>query len=260
MLNVQTDAVHPFSPSGALLVVSPHFDDAALSCAVLLDRGEPVDVLTVFAGAPEPPQRGWWDERCGFASSAESVPARRREDEKALAPGGHRIRVLDLLELQHFDGPRPAADADRIAEAVRGWLAEMDGGTVALPAGAGWAPRWLPPRLAKKLREPRGPEPHQDHVFIREALLPAKLEGASLVLYEELPYLWGGSAARAARRAASAHGYRAQLEIVPVDRERKAKRLAAYTSQIPHISPPEGRLDSPAVLPPSERYWRLRRG
>jgi LmbE family N-acetylglucosaminyl deacetylase len=257
MLNVKTDAVHRFPPSGALLVVSPHFDDAALSCSALLDRGEPVDVLTVFSGAPEPPQQGWWDEHCGFASSAESVPARRREDENALEPDGHHLHLLDLLEVQHFDGPRRAEDAVRIAGAVRDWLAE-NGGTVALPAGAGWAPYWLPPRVAKKLREPRGPEPHHDHLFVRDAVLGAALDDAQLVLYEELPYLWGGSAARAARLAAQAHGYRTQREIVPVDRERKARRLAAYTSQIPYISPPEGRLDSPATLPPSERYWRLR--
>lgn len=259
MLNIPPDASNRFPPSGALLIVSPHFDDAALSCAALLDRGEPADVLTIFSGAPEPPRQGWWDERCGFASSAESVPARRREDENALAPSGHRIRLLDVLERQHFEGPRPAGDADRIADAVRGWLVEVDGGTVAVPAGAGWAPHWLPPRVARKLREPRGPEPHQDHVFTREALLRAGLDGASLVLYEEVPYLWGGSAARAARRAASEHGYRAHLEVAPVDRESKAERLAAYASQIPHISPPEGPLDSPAVLPATERYWRLRR-
>lgn len=218
-----------------------------------------MDVLTVFSGEPEPPEQGWWDERCGFASSAESMPARRREEETAFAPGGHRIRLVDLLEHQHFTGPRPRADGDRIAESVRDWLGETSGGAVAVPAGAGWAPYWLPPRVAKKLREPRGPEPHQDHVFVREALLAADLEGASLILYEELPYLWGGSAARAARLASSAHGYRAQLEVVPVDRETKAKRLVAYASQIPHLSPPEGRLDSPSVLPPVERYWRLRR-
>jgi LmbE family N-acetylglucosaminyl deacetylase len=259
MLNVQTDAVHPFPPSGALLVVSPHLDDAALSCAALLDRGEPVDVLTIFSGAPEPPQQGWWDERCGFASSAESMPARRREEENALKPGGHRIHLLDLLEEQHVEGPRPARDAERIAAAVRGWLAETEGGTVALPAGAGWAPHWLPARVAKRLREPRGPEPHPDHVFTRDALMAAGFGDSPLILYEELPYLWGGSAARAVGRAATARGYRAQLEIVPVDRERKARRLASYATQIPHLSPPEGRLDSPAVLPPTERYWRLLR-
>ena len=257
MLTIRTDAVHQFPPSGALLVVSPHLDDAALSCAALLDRGEAVDVLTLFSGAPEPPRQGWWDERCGFASSAESMPARRREEERALAPDGHRIHLLDLLEQQHFDGPRPAREADLIAEAVRDRLAEMGGGSVAVPAGAGWAPYWLPTRVAKRLREPRGPEPHDDHVFTRDAVLGAGLRDASLLLYEELPYLWGGSAERAARRAAHAHGYRAHLEVVSVDRERKASRLAEYASQMPYLSPPEGPLDSPAVLPPTERYWRL---
>lgn len=259
MLNIPHDARNRFPPFGALLIVSPHFDDAALSCAALLDRGEPADVLTIFSGAPDPPRQGWWDERCGFANSAESVPARRREDENALGPDGHRLHLLGLLERQHFEGSRPAEHAVPIANAVRDWLAGSAGGTVVIPAGAGWAPYWLPPRVAKKLREPGGPEPHHDHVFVRDALLGAGLDGAQLVLYEELPYLWGGSAARAARRAARAHGYRAQREVVRVDRERKAKRLASYTSQIPHISPPEGRLDSPATLPPSERYWRLLR-
>jgi hypothetical protein len=46
---------------------------------------------------------------------------------------------------------------------------------------------------------------------------------------------------------------------VPIDREAKARRIAAYDSQIPFMSPPEGRLDSPEVLPPTERYWQLRR-
>jgi GlcNAc-PI de-N-acetylase len=258
MLNVHGDGVHRFPPVGALLVVSPHLDDAALSCAALLDRGEPVDVLTIFAGSPEPPRQGWWDEVCGFASSAESMPARRREEEEALAHGGHRSRLLDLLELQHVDGQRPAGDADHIVRAVRDWLAEVDGGTVAVPAGAGWAPRLLPPRVSQKLRKPRGPEPHGDHVFTRDALLRTELEGAALVLYEEVPYLWGGGADRAARRAAAERTSRVELEVVSVDREGKARRLAAYTTQIPHLSPPEGRLDSPAVLPPVERYWRLR--
>lgn len=218
-----------------------------------------MDVLTVFSGSPEPPRRGWWDEVCGFANSADSMAARRREEAVALAPGGHRLRMVDLLELQHFDGPRPLGEADLIVGPVRDWLAERGGGTVAIPAGAGWAPRWLPPRVAQKLREPRGPEPHADHVFTRDALLRARLVNASLILYEEVPYLWGGLAARAAGRVASAHGYRTELEVVPVDRERKAERLAAYASQIPYLSPPEGRLDSPGVLPSVERYWRLRR-
>jgi LmbE family N-acetylglucosaminyl deacetylase len=256
MLIISADAAFP--PAGPLLVVSPHFDDAAFSSAALLERGEPATVLTVCAGEPDPPRAGWWDVHCGFESSAESLPARRREDVEALREGGHRLRFLDLLEAQYVERARPAEEADRIAEGVRAWLAETGGGSVALPAGAGWAPRWLPPRVAKALREPRGPEPHADHVFTRDAVLRA--DGTvDFVLYEELPYLWGGSASRAARRAAAEHGYRIQAHTVPIDREAKARRIAAYDSQIPFMSPPEGRLDSPEVLPPTERYWQLRR-
>jgi LmbE family N-acetylglucosaminyl deacetylase len=256
MLTISADAAFP--PAGPLLVVSAHFDDAAFSCAALLERGQPVDVLTVCAGEPDPPRAGWWDVHCGFASSAESVPARRQEDEEALREGGHRLRFLDLLELQYVDEPRPAEEADRVAQAVRTWLTEAGGGTIALPAGAGWAPHWLPPRIAKALREPRGPEPHEDHVFTREAVLRVDA-AAEFVLYEELPYLWGGPADRAARRAAAKHGYRMRAHTVPVDREAKARRIAAYASQVPYMSPAAGPLDSPEVLPSTERYWQLRR-
>jgi hypothetical protein len=217
-----------------------------------------VDVLTVFAGEPDPPLRGWWDEVCGFASSADSVPVRNREDEEALRPGGHRRLLLDLLEVQHIDGPRAPHEKSRIAEAVQTWLAETGGGTIALPAGAGWAPYWVPARIAIRLRKPRGPEPHDDHAFTRDAVLESVRE-AEFLLYEELPYLWGGPADRAARRAAAINGRQAHIEVAHVDRQRKARRMAAYTTQIPHMSPSWGRLDSPDVLPPTERYWRLLR-
>ena len=243
-------------PAGPLLIVSPHADDAALSCAALLDRGEPVDVVTVFMGQPDPPQRGWWDEVCGFASSAESMPARRREEQAALGPGGHHVRFLDLLEGQYLAGARSGEDAGRVAAPVAGWLAANPGGAVALPAGAGWAPRWLPRDLARRLREPRGPEPHIDHAFVRDAVL-REVHGARFLLYEEFPYVWGGSGARAARHAAETTGYRARSQEEPIDRARKARRIAAYASQVPHLWPPAGRLDAAEVLPESERYWLL---
>ena len=40
---------------------------------------------------------------------------------------------------------------------------------------------------------------------------------------------------------------------------RKAERIAAHASQIPHISPDHGRLDDAATLPSRERHWRLAR-
>ena len=258
MLNIPPDTSNRFPPSGALLIVSPHFDDAALSCAALLDRGEPADVLTIFSGAPEPPQQGWWDERCGFASSAESVPARRREDENALAPR------------RASNPPARRARAPALRGPATGWGRRSDRRSRARLAGRGGrrnGGRASRSRLGAALaasesgaeasRAARPGAAPRSRLHARSALaggprrrLAGPLRGASLRL---------GRLRRAARRAASEHGYRAHLEVALVDRERKAARLAAYASQIPHISPPEGSLDSPTVLPATERYWRLRR-
>lgn len=211
-------------------------------------------MLTVFAGAPEPPRRGFWDERCGFASSAESIPARRREEKVALA--GHRLSFMDLFELQYVDGPRPETETNQVVAAVTEWVEALAGGTVALPAGAGWRTR-LPRPLADRVAERRGPAPHPDHVFIRDAILGRLPGRAGLLLYEELPYLWAGRADGFVRRAAARHALTASLISVEIDRERKARRLGLYASQIAYLSPPERPLDSPSVLPPVERYWRL---
>jgi hypothetical protein len=248
----------------ALLIVAPHPDDAALSCAALLERIEAADILTVFTGAPDPPRQGWWDLRCGFASSEESVRARKDEESRAFAGTAHGLEFLELLDEQYATSPRPAEDARAIEDAIREWAAGAPNPTVALPAGAGWSPSWwrrllgrvLPSRLAPS--QP-GPKASTDHVYVRDVGLGA-LGGErkiQLVLYEELPYLFGGSADEQARRAAQAVGRRAEPLILEVDRERKARRLAAYSSQIQQISPPGSRLDEPLVLPPVERYWRL---
>jgi LmbE family N-acetylglucosaminyl deacetylase len=246
-------------PAGPLLLVSPHVDDAVFSCAALVERSEPIDVLTVFAGAPDPPQQGWWDAECGFSSSAESVPARRQEEELAFAGTSHRRTYLDLLELQHVDR-RPDGDAEAIEEAIARWLSGAPEGTVALPAGAGCsqtrAARWL-----RRLRRTScSPPQHPDHLLVRDAALRAVSRSrATPLLYEEVPYLWGGRADRPARRAATTGGWRVEPFEVGIDRRRKAERIGAYASQIPLISPPHGRLDDERTLPASERYWLLAR-
>jgi hypothetical protein len=244
-------------PAGPLLLLSPHFDDAVLSCEALVGRPEPIDVLTVFAGAPDPPQRGWWDRECGFEDSAESVAARRLEDQAAFAGTPHRLAYLDLLELQHT---RRRTDEDRaaIAEAVRDWASSSPGGTVALPAGAGCSQTRSARWLRRLRREECSPPQHVDHVNLRDAGLEAlRRVDATPLLYEEVPYLFGGPADREAERAAASGGWGAELLEADVDPARKAARVAAYASQIPHISPAEGRLDDANVLPARERYWLL---
>ncbi len=69
-------------------VVSPHLDDAVLSVGAtmhnLVERGEDVHVITLFAGDPErsgPPS--YWDQPRGVATAAEAIGERRAEDQKA---------------------------------------------------------------------------------------------------------------------------------------------------------------------------------
>ena len=102
-----------------VVVVSPHLDDAVFSLggtiAALADAGTDVAVLTVFAGDPEadgPPTP--WQQRSGFASTAQAVQVLRAEDAAAcellgatpvwlpFASGAPDERILDLL--------RPALD------------------------------------------------------------------------------------------------------------------------------------------------------
>ncbi|MGI9540089.1 MAG: hypothetical protein ACR2N6_08075, partial [Miltoncostaeaceae bacterium] len=85
-----------------LLVVSPHPDDAALSCGALLDRELPVDIATVFTSAPTPPATTEWDRAAGFADSDEAVAARLAEERAAFADSPHRLHELGELDGQYI--------------------------------------------------------------------------------------------------------------------------------------------------------------
>jgi LmbE family N-acetylglucosaminyl deacetylase len=221
-------------PDGPLLLLAPHFDDAALSCAALLEREAPIDVVTVFAGGPEPPRQGWWDELCGFGGSEESLPARKAEERAAIGER-HRLSFLPLLDMQYVEGRRGSADAETIVAAVTDWAMQTGGGHVAIPAGAGVRKRLL--------RRSSGIKPHPDHVLVRDAVLEARPPGVVPLLYEELPYASGGAP----------DGLRAEPFTVPVDPVAKARRVALYASQLRFL---EG-LHEPENVPPHERYWML---
>ena len=239
--------------------MSPHLDDAALSCAALLARNVPVDVLTVFAGEPDPPRQGPWDRECGFASSAESVPARRAEERSAFAGTPHRLAFMDLLEGQYVDWRRTTDEADVLREELLRWTGANRGGTVALPAGAGRRLGRIRAGLARRLGWSTGLEPHPDHLFVRDVALDVVAEVGDVLplLYEELPYALGGGGGREARAAAAASGRRAVELVAEVDRTAKAARIAAYPTQVPHLTVDGTRLDVATNLPTHERYWQL---
>ncbi len=246
-------------PPGPLLVVSPHPDDAAFSCAALLAREERIDVLTVFDGTPPHPRQTDIDRAYGFADSTEATSTRRGEDRAAFAGGPHRLTSLGLLDDQYLDGPRDDGDAAGVRSAIASWVGDARGGVVALPAGAGC--RWgrIRGRIAWAPGVRPGPVRQVDHLFVREAGLAelAGLPEATPLLYEELPYAWCRGGDGPARDAARRWGRRATGAAMPVDRDAKAARIAVYASQTPHMYAEGGRIDDARVLPERERYWWL---
>ncbi|MDX6353706.1 MAG: hypothetical protein QOF98_609, partial [Streptomyces sp.] len=88
------------------VVISPHFDDAALSVAGLLIRGAGrAAVVTVHGGAPDASAAtSWWDSTCGFGSAVEAYESRLAEDARSC-----ELLGAEQVVLPHADGPYRAA-------------------------------------------------------------------------------------------------------------------------------------------------------
>jgi hypothetical protein len=247
------------TPAGPLLLISPHIDDVMFSCFGLLCRAESIDVLTVFAGIPAPANAGPWDVKTGFSDARSSIEVRRAEDAAAFHGLPHGRRFLPLLEWQYAPGPRGDSDRSQLLEAVRPWVHDHPGGTLALPAGAGRRPsRVTRPLAAAGLGPPALPV-HPDHVYVLDTLLLDLAERRDLrfLLYEELPYAWCGRADRRVGHIAARLGRDAEAFVLAVSPDEKARRVSAYKSQVPHLMYKDRRLDNPASLPPNEIYWAL---
>lgn len=280
-----------------MLIVSPHLDDAALSCWTLLDRPG-VEVLTAFAGRPTEPVSASHDALAGFPDSDAAMDARLAEDRAALDGFGVASRRLDLLDLAYAPLPRSADDAERLATAVQDWIAAARGAhrpVVLLPAGTGHMAgvpetatsrrgegatqavtarsrakniagalggRWIAHQifLWKKSRgTARRSFAHPDHLFVRNAVLGGLLaeSAVQVVLYEELPYLWSRAGEHAVAEAQSRLGFSARETALPVCRDAKAGRIGVYASQLPQLDPVGRRLEQPSSLPDRERFWVL---
>jgi hypothetical protein len=147
----------------ATVILSPHFDDAVLSCWQVLEAGEDLAVVNIFtaspaAGRPIP----WWDRLTGASDSIARMAERRAEDRAALALAGREAISLGLLDDQYR-----AADmeAPAVLERLRGALAHRS--TLYAPAAV---------------------DEHRDHVLVRDAALSLAGEGWPLVLYADLPH------------------------------------------------------------------------
>lgn len=214
-----------------MLVISPHLDDAVLSCGESMAAHPGTTVLTVFAGTPQHASQSTdWDRHCGFASADEAVDARRHEDRVALARLGARPAWLSFADSQYGE---PADDAT-IAEAIGEVLHAHPDVPVLLPIGLF----------------------HSDHLQTHRAALRA-LSGTrrdGLFVYEDVPYRRqpGRLQARLAELHAAGTTLTPARFAVPPGGALKQMAVRAYASQLRALDP--GGV-SDTTMP--ERCWRI---
>jgi LmbE family N-acetylglucosaminyl deacetylase len=219
-----------------LLVISPHLDDAVLSCGQALAACAGSTVLTVFAGVPRAARQSTdWDRRCGFASAAEAIACRRGEDERALRVLDARPLWLDFCDAQYGQPPSARALRQQIRAAVR---------------------RLRPQRLLYPLGLFHG-DHLLCHAACRDALAPHGLPPIQALAYEDVPYRAAPGLLQARLAELADQQLRATPACMPLAGRRatlaKVRALRAYASQLRALG--ADRLLADARRP--ERCWLL---
>ena len=181
----------------AVMFVSPHLDDAVLSCGALLAqlaRTNSVTVLTVFSAA-RPPARWAPSARGelqghGATDALEYFEDRRAEDIAALTEAGAKWMHLGFTDAPFRRVGETAGKDTGLAaypsfhfNIARGWIARSDA-TLAAKVG-------VKVREAVSANEvgtvfaPLGVGRHVDHLITRNAVVAAEIDA---VYYSDFPY------------------------------------------------------------------------
>jgi len=205
-------------PSPGIVVVSPHLDDAVLSCFSALEPG--TRVVTVFAGLPPSGMLGAWDAKTGASDSRARVIERRLEDVRAMRLAGCEPIQLDFEDSQYWrrsglkglvrrSGSTPPSH-DALVAALRPYLETAR--QVYAPAGIG----------------------HVQHSMARDAALAIRRD---VSLYADVPYVLAVAPEELelpTELAGVAHRRRDEVQLG----SRAALKIAAtecYATQIPAL-------------------------
>lgn len=204
-----------------VLVVSPHLDDAVLSCGQFMAGRPGCVIVTVFAGAPDPGVVTAYDRKCGFATSAEAVESRRGEDHQAAAMLNATVEHLQFLDSQYRDSdPDPAAISVAIHQVAAITKPEFVIGPLGLV--------------------------HPDHQIVGDAVRALR---GPVYLYEELPYRITAPDAAAARLDHD----RTRVERAFIGDGPLHRKLSAAWCYRSQMRLPE--FDNPAMFTVPERFW-----
>jgi len=213
-----------------ICIVSPHFDDAALSCAdhalAWVASGLEVWVLNVFTASAELERSSALMDAnlqaAGASTAEEYMALRRAEDRLCMQSLGLQSIDLGLVDAG-FRGRAGLPDYDSLAALRPGRLGAREAGMVDAVAQA-------LPDLSEALLVlcPLGVGGHVDHLIARAAC-EARVDAGRLAYYADMPYArapWNWARADWARLADARRSFRAMTAA-------KRGALRHYQSQWP---------------------------
>lgn len=223
-----------------LLIVSPHLDDAILSCGLLLAAHPGAVVCTVFTASPEHNMSTDWDLQSGFNDAFEAMKARKTEDLEALETLHARPVHLPFCDAQYQSTPSP----ELVANAIERTIIEVAPSTLMVPLGLF----------------------HSDHVLVADACLSLlrRSNDMHMSLYEEVPYRRMPGVVQDRMRVLAERGFltnpddtfdntRLTGADAAINEQLKDTAIHAYQSQLRAFGP-----DGQAGLHSAERYWHIR--
>lgn len=215
-----------------VVILSPHLDDAALSCGALLHALQGVSTIVVtlcsgnppaLAGSPGPPRRGHVSPRI-----------RRREDIAAM-----RSIQADFVHLSFPDAiyRRSAAGKLIYRTARERWVAPRPDDALYIDELFQLLRRICLDLGSILLISPMGIGDHVDHQITARVALKLAEGGARLLFYEDFPYVADphsgrGDADGPSQALARLHQQPVERYLVPVDVDAKMRLLSHYGSQI----------------------------
>ncbi len=210
--------------SSALLILSPHADDAVLSCGGLLVQHSDALVVTAFSGdAPEPR---------GPTLARLAQPSRRRSED---------ARAMERLGCEHQQLGLPDAidRRDEVGKLIYATLPELFGAVLPTDAArCGEIQTAVQSMVGDRiLLCPVGVGAHVDHQLCAHVGRRLAAEGHSVWFYEDAPYVFPetGSALQSDSVLLAARRIRANIRgtwDLAISSSSKEEVLACYSSQI----------------------------
>lgn len=217
------------------MFISPHLDDAVLSCGQMIDAEDNTEIVTVFGGIPQSTNDyvTAYDKKSGFSTSFEAMMSRREEDKAACKILKSTYQHLPYLDIQYVDDGIKSYDLDEIKMSIKRIVDSAD--VVIAPLGL----------------------MHSNHTIVSELVLNVTHNTSpyKLWLYEELPYRVIEPEIVFDRinfiNECSSH----HLEFIPTSKRNfanKEKAIQCYKSQYN-----TGDINMRNLLVP-ERYWEVK--